>query len=161
MIIDDVDNFLEHFGIRGMRWGVRTKSTRSGDSGGTPAGKPKLEPKEEKPPKPPKPLSERKVKKNREKLLAKHRTISDEDLKKTIERLTNEKKLVDLLQEDLSPHRKKARKLTNEILTESGTKLAKNVVLGTSSGLVVRGLERHRKSSRAAEFITPFLKPKK
>jgi len=158
MMLDDVDNFLEHFGIRGMRWGVRTKGTRSGDSGGTPAGKHVPEPKVEKPPKR---LSERQVKRERQRLLVKHRTISDEDLKKTIDRLTNEKKLVDMLQEDLMPHRKKARKLTNEILTETGTKLVKNVALGAGSGLVVRSLGRHRKSSKAAEFITPFLKPKK
>lgn len=122
----ELSDFLEHYGTKGMRWGVRKKRT----------------------------AKEQRARSKRQSLSDKRRTLSDKDLKKFIERLSDEKKLKTLVNEDLKPGRTIAKK----ILSESGQKAARTAIAGVAlyGGKVALTKQFDRKE--AAQYITP--KPK-
>ena len=71
---DKANEFLEHHGVKGQRWGVR-------NGVGTPIKK------------------ESKEIAKRKKLVKKRRSLSDAELKAAIDRIQNEKKLKELLRQ--------------------------------------------------------------
>lgn len=79
------NNSLEHFGVQGMKWGVRKRSAK-----------------------------EEKERAKRFKAVKNRRTISDEELNQRIARLSAEKKLKQLTEEDLNPGKAVAKKLMSE-----------------------------------------------
>ena len=83
LIHDDIsEESLAHFGIRGMKWGIRKDSSGS---------------------------ENRSAKKSRISMYKKRRIVSDDDLKKMVSRLETEKKLKSLVEEDIAPGRTAVR----------------------------------------------------
>ena len=74
------NEYLEHFGVRGMKWGVRKD-----------------------------PSANSQVRKSRAKMHKNRRTMSDSDLKRAVNRMQMEKKLKTLVEEDLAPRRLAAK----------------------------------------------------
>lgn len=124
---DLVGDFLQHVGVKGMKWGVRKR--RSG--------------------------AEIKRRAKRQKLSDKRRSLSDDDLKKAVDRIQSEKKLKELVDEDLRPGKTVAKK----IMSDSGQKIARTVVAGAGLYAIKVAVERKFSPSDAVGFIAP--KPKK
>lgn len=101
----NVDNFLAHYGVKGMRWGVRRGLVSPGVA---------------------RTNKETKVRSTRKDALRRRQTLSDKNLDQLVKRLEQEKKLKALLQEDLSP----GRTATKKLLSNSGTKVAGLVATG-------------------------------
>lgn len=80
------DSHLEHYGVKGMKWGVRKKKSQR----------------------------ELREEGKRKKLVKNRRNLSDTDLKNYIDRLEKEKKLKTLVEEDLSPGKAVAKRLMSE-----------------------------------------------
>ena len=107
-----VSDVLEHFGVRGMRWGVRRGS--SSDSGGDSGSDgPKIVGPSNK-------VSVKQRKKTKDSV----RTLSDDDLNAFIKRLDQEKKFRDLVNSDIAP----GKTATKKILGDTGTRVAKTVL---------------------------------
>lgn len=122
----NIDEFLSHYGKKGMKWGVRRSRSKQ----------------------------ETKIREGRKKILRNRRRLSDIDLKNHIERINNEKKLKDLINEDLKPGRTVAKK----ILSESGQRVSRTVLTGAALYGVKVAVSR-KFGSEPSSFIAP--KPKK
>lgn len=127
----DTEEFLAHYGVPGMRWGRRKGSASSG--GGKLTGG----------------SSDAKVMANRERLVKDRRKLSDADLKKAIDRISSEKKLKELVNEDVKPGRTAAKK----IMSENGKKALAVAVTGGTL-LVINRTARKFVSKEAADMIT-------
>lgn len=123
----DLSEFLEHHGVKGMHWGIRNKPTRA----------------------------DVKLRNKRKKVSAKRRHLSDGDIKAYIERLGNEKKLKNLIDEDLAP----GKTIAKRILSESGQKVARTVVAGAGLYALKVAVEKQFDAKEAIGYIAP--KPKK
>lgn len=121
------EDFLAHYGVRGMKWGVRKRSKR-----------------------------EEKLRAKRFKTANNRRHLSDEDLKKHIDRLQNEKKLKQLVEEDLTPGKAAAKK----IMSESGQKVARTVLAGAGLLAIKVAVERKFDPKDAAGYLAPRPKNK-
>jgi hypothetical protein len=110
-VMDNGADFLEHFGVKGMRWGHRrSRAERAAARQGKRTNPVELA------------LSTDKLsKKARQDILAKRRTLSDDDLNQFLSRLEKEKKLKTLLQEDIAPGKAQVKKT----LIETGDGLFK------------------------------------
>lgn len=128
----DTNEFLEHYGVKGMKWGIRNKSKRSKKGG-----------------------KEVKVKAKRKKALKNRRTMSDQDIQKFIDRLNQEKKLKTLINEDLKP----GKTIAKRIVSDSGQKVARTVLAGAGVYATKAILERKIDPREAAPYLAP--KPKK
>ena len=84
IMAEDVDNFLEHYGVKGMKWGVRRGVIKSGKE---------------------RTSREDKVRAKRKDAKRRRQVLSDKDLNGLVKRLEQEKKLKSLLEEDLAPGR--------------------------------------------------------
>lgn len=76
---------LAHFGVRGMRWGVRKG-----------------------------PSADTKVRRDRAKMHKNRRTMSDSDIKRAVNRMQMEKKLKTLVEEDIVPGRLAAKEFLSK-----------------------------------------------
>ena len=132
------NNELYHYGVPGMRWGVRRSKTQSGRS----SKKTKQMTADEK-----KKASMKKDVKNR-------RTLSDADLKKKIERIKSEKQLKDLTNEEIAP----GKKFVSDVLSSSGKKVATALVTGAALYGVKAAMTGKFDIKEAAGYMTP--KPK-
>lgn len=132
----DTEDFLEHYGIKGMKWGVRRKR---GSDGRVVGGKSKITKKEAK------------IRAKRQKMSNNRRQLSDDDVKKAVERLQNEKKLKQLVDEDLSPGKTIAKK----VLSESGQTAARAVITGVGVYAVRAALERKFDPMEASKHLKP------
>ena len=113
---EEIDNFLEHYGVKGMRWGVKRGIVKSGKE---------------------RTSREDKVRAKRKDAKRRRQVLSDKDLDGLVKRLEQEKKLKSLLDEDLSPGRTVAKKL----LSNAGTKIAGTVLAGAGVWAVKTALE--------------------
>ena len=76
---------LAHFGVQGMRWGVRKG-----------------------------PSADTKVRRDRAKMHKNRRTMSDSDIKRAVSRMQMEKKLKTLVEEDITPGRLAAKEFLSK-----------------------------------------------
>jgi hypothetical protein len=133
---DNVETFLAHYGVEGMRWGVRKPDSSK-------PRKSKYTKKE---------LAERKRRKQAQQ---RRRVISDQELDRLVKRLETEKKLKDLTDKDLNP----GRTVVATLLTTAGTAVAAVAVAGALKYGVKAALTRSFSLKDAAAYIIP--KPKK
>ena len=80
-----VDKTLTHFGVIGMKWGVRKGSS-----------------------------ADTKVRRDRAKMHKNRRTMSDSDIKRAVSRMQMEKKLKTLVEEDIVPGRLAAKEFLSK-----------------------------------------------
>lgn len=101
---------LEHYGVQGMKWGVRKDRTPSGKSSRFKKAVSKYK-------------KDRQIKSDRRKAKKNRRRISDKELNARIDRLQREKKLKDLTNEDVDA----GRKFVSDILDKVGKAAAAGV----------------------------------
>lgn len=131
-----MSNELMHYGVLGMRWGVRRYKNK--DSTLTTAGKKRLSKDKDKAEK-----KERKV------ALKNRRSLSDVDLKKKIERLKMEKEFKNLTEEDISP----GRKYVGEIMSSAGKKALTVAAAGAMAYGVKVAMTKEFNIKEAAGYI--------
>jgi hypothetical protein len=110
----NTSEFIEHYGVKGMHWGIRNRIQRRRTK------------------------KETRTRAAREQLLLRRRQISDTDLKTFVERLNNEKKLKALINEDLKPGRTAVKKF----LGSTGGRVAATVATGAATVAVKYAVER-------------------
>lgn len=135
---------LEHFGIKGMRWGVRRYEDRNGKL--TSAGKKRYSKKRRTP-------EQVRIDKMR-KDVKNRRTLSDKDLDAKIERLKKESELKRLTNENLSPGRTEVA----NVLKNSGKNILGKVATGVGLYAVKYALTKKFNVSDFAGYVAP--KPK-
>lgn len=113
---EEVENFLAHYGVKGMRWGVRKGVVKPGKE---------------------RTKKEDKVRAKRKDAKRRRQVLSDKDLDGLVKRLEQEKKLKSLLDEDLSP----GRTVTKKLLANAGTKVVGTVLAGAGVWAVKTALE--------------------
>lgn len=116
IMAEDVDDFLAHYGVKGMRWGVTRGVVKSGKQ---------------------RTSREDKVRAKRKDAKRRRQTLKDKDLDQLVKRLEQEKKLKALLDEDLAP----GRTATKKLLANAGTKVAGTVLAGAGVWAVKTALE--------------------
>lgn len=138
-----MDYYLQHHGIKGMKWGVRRYQNKDGSL--TPAGK-RREAK----------LSNKAFKKDRATASKNRRNLSDADLDARINRLKKEKQLKDLTDEDLRPGRTSVK---NFMKTAGG----KVVTTAATGALAYAGYSFMESNgfAEAAKYIFPNPNKKK
>lgn len=135
MLLNNPKNGLYHHGIKGMKWGVRRYKNKDGSL--TKASR------------------NRQIKNDRKRAVKNRRSMSDEELRRGIERLKMEKQYKDLLNEDLSP----GRSMASDILKSSGGRVAKSVVTGAALYGIKALMTKEFNIGEMARYMTP--KPKK
>jgi hypothetical protein len=115
---DEAEEVLEHFGVKGMRWGVRRSRAERAVARykDTPAPKKKTPEIST--------SSDRQTKKNRKEIVTLRRKLSDDEINSFIGRLEKEKKLKSLLEEDISP----AKTHIKKALLKGGTEALSDIV---------------------------------
>ena len=93
-VFDESDDlYLDHYGVKGMRWGHRKRNVSSSSRSNQRK-------------------SRREMKRNR-------RTLSEADLNRNLDRLRKEKQLKELIDEDVNP----GKKYIQDVLKKSGDRL--------------------------------------
>lgn len=143
-----VDAFLAHYGVKGMRWGVRRSDAELRKSRKEKKASAKEEAKSEKP------KTNRSVTKERKETRKKIRTLSDGDLDAFVKRLDTEKKAKTLADGDLSP----GRAAVKAIMSDTG----KKAIVGVAAFVTVAAVKKKMgEKSEVAEYIERAVKPKK
>lgn len=131
---------LYHFGIKGMKWGVRRYQNSDGSL--TPAGRKRYD---------------KQVRASRKADVKNRRTLSDSEIEQKIKRLESEKKLKNLTEEDLSPGRKAA----SDVLKSAGNKVLTAAAAGAAAYAVKVAMTKKFDIKEAASYIVPNPNKKK
>lgn len=136
-------NELEHYGVKGMKWGViRTPEQLGHKRIPRHTGKKK-------------PSKQERIRAERKKAFENRRILSDEELRSRITRLQLEKQFRELSDQDL--HR--GREVAKNILGFAGSQTAKTIAAGTMLYAAKVGMTKSFNWREAADYIAP--KPKK
>lgn len=128
---------LYHWGVKGMKWGVRRYQNKDGSL--TPRGKKRQ-----------KELSaDEKERAARKADLKNRRTMSDADLKKKIERLKMEKEFKNLTNEDINS----GKTFVNEVMSSAGKKVLTIAAAGAMAYGVKAAMTGKFDISEAAGYI--------
>lgn len=132
-----IENELKHYGIMGMKWGVRRQVGPDGRIiEGTKA-------------------HDNQIKKQRRKDSKNRRMLSDKDLIEKIGRLEKEKKLRELTDKEIN----EGKSITGEVLKDAGSRAMKTVLAGAAIYGVKVALTGKFDPKEAAKFVSPV--PKK
>jgi len=131
----NVDNFLAHYGVRGMKWGVRKgfvspTVTRTN--------------------------KETKVRAKRKDARRRRQVLSDKDLDQLVNRLQKEKKLKELLDGDLAP----GRTATKKILASATGVVAGVALAGGMKYGIKAAMTKSFDIKEAASYVIPTPKKK-
>ena len=126
-------NQLVHYGIKGMKWGVRRTDAQLARARG------KSEQKSE----------DARIKATRKNDSKNRRKLSDAELKQKIERLKLEKQFKDLTDEDVSP----GKKMAADILKSAGTKVLTTAAAGAAAYAVKAVMTKKFNLAEAASYI--------
>jgi hypothetical protein len=126
------DQDVLHYGKKGMKWGVRKRTVR-----------------------------EERERGKRFKAAQNRRVLSDDDLNNMISRLEKEKKLKNLVEEDLTP----GRRVAKQLFSESGQKVVKTVAAGAAMYGVKKAIEskfnlKDPEGKAAADIAVGYIAPK-
>jgi len=110
--MDDVDTFLEHFGVRGMKWGVRKKASGDGSVESPSKGKPKSEDAK---------IAGKNLQRSKKQGVG---SLSNQDLKALNERMNLESQYKQLN----AKKKNQARKIAEDILIDVAKQSAKELV---------------------------------
>ena len=124
---EDVDDFLAHYGVKGMKWGVKRGVVN---------------------PRNQRTKKEVTVRNNRKDALKRRQVLSDKNLDQLVKRLEQEKKLKTLLDDDLAP----GRTATKKLLANAGTKVAAGVLAGAGVWAVKAALDGSFKNAVTPQF---------
>ena len=127
-LIDISDSALEHYGVKGMKWGLRKRSKNRVSSSGARSTSPNPSSKVSAP-NPSSKVSAPTTRDKRVKALKNRRELSDSDIKDFTSRLQSEKQLKALLDEDVSPGRTFIKKVMSDAGKQAATKLATNAII--------------------------------
>ena len=132
------DEFLEHFGVKGMQWGVRrTKAQLRAANDNRKAKKDPSTP-------------EGKVISDRKAAASNRRVLSEDEVNSLVSRLEKEKKLKKLVEEDTAPGKAFAR----DIMENKGKALVGTVAAGAATVVVKHVVMNHMKlGNKDAETI--------
>ena len=95
------DLYIDHYGVKGMRWGHRKRKVSSSSRTGRNI------------------RSRQNQRKSRREMKRNRRTLSEADLNRNLDRLRKEKQLKELIDEDVNP----GKKYIQDVLKKSGDKL--------------------------------------
>lgn len=135
--------YLEHYGVKGMKWGVRRTPEQLGYK-----KMPRHTGKK-------KPTKQQRIRADRVKAYENRRLLSDDELRARITRLELEKRFRELSDQDLHH----GREVVKDILGVAGSQTAKTVTAGTMLYAAKVGMTRNFSWREAADYIAP--KPKK
>lgn len=124
--------YLEHYGVKGMKWGVRRSKSQLSRARGSS-----------------KSSAEKRERANRKSAVKNRRTMSDSELKKHIERLKLEREFKNLTEADLAP----GRKCVSEILASSGQKVATVAAAGAMSYAIKAAMTKEFNVKEAASYV--------
>lgn len=126
---------LYHYGVLGMKWGVRRTPAQLARAANKKADK--------------------EIKRDRRQDVKNRRLLSDDDVKKKISRLESEKKLRNLTDEEIN----RGRTVVNSVLLTVGTAVATTALTGAAKYAIKAAMTKKFDLSEAASYISP--KPKK
>lgn len=134
---NDVDSFLEHYGIIGMKWGVRRPVGPDGLVGSGSGKSTKARDKQ--------------TKAERRKDVKERRLLSDKALTEKIGRLEKEKRLRELTDAEINS----GKKATSDIMKQVGTRVATTVLTGAALYGIKSALTGKVDVSEIANYVAP------
>lgn len=138
------NNELYHYGVLGMKWGVRKSRPSSSGSSKRKKKTNELSPDLE-------------VKTKRKSDLKSRRTLSDDELKRKIERLKLEREFKELTKEDISP----GKKFASELMSSAGKKVLTAATAGAMAYAVKSAMTKKFDAKEAADYLVPNPNKKK